>query len=72
MHAILSQVSDLDEVLGALGKKDVKDWSPEEKRKDCKALSLIKLHLSNDILQELPQEKSAAALWLKLELIYMS
>ena len=50
MRAILSQASDLDEALDAFGKKDAKEWTPEEKRKDRKALSLIQLHLSNDIL----------------------
>jgi hypothetical protein len=44
----------------------------EEKRKDREALSLIQLHLSNNILQEVLQEKSASALWLKLESICMS
>jgi hypothetical protein len=42
------------------------------KKKDCKALSHIHFHLSNNILQEVLQEKSAAALWLKLESICMS
>ena len=41
-------------VLEAFEKKKKKktEWTDEEKRKDCKALSLIQLHLSNDILQE--------------------
>ena len=72
MRAILSQASDLDEALDAFGEKAARDWTPDEKRKDRKALSLIQLHLSNDILQEVLQEKSAAALWLKLEAICMS
>uniref|UniRef100_A0A453QU57 Uncharacterized protein n=1 Tax=Aegilops tauschii subsp. strangulata TaxID=200361 RepID=A0A453QU57_AEGTS len=33
---------------------------------------MIHLHLSNNILQEVLEEKSGAALWLKLESIYMS
>jgi hypothetical protein len=37
------------------------------KKKDRKALSHIHLHLSNNILQEVLQEKTVAALWLKLE-----
>ena len=61
-----------DEDLDAFGAKDEKSWTPEEKRKDRKALSLIQLHLSNNILQEVLDEKSAAALWLKLESICMS
>ena len=36
MRAILSQASDLDEALDAFGKKDAKEWTPEEKRKDRK------------------------------------
>jgi hypothetical protein len=35
-------------------------------------LSHILLRLSNNILQEVLAEKTAAALWLKLEMIYMS
>ena len=65
MRAILSQTSDLDEALDAFGKKDAKEWTPEEKRKDHRALSLTQLHISNDILQEVLQEKSVAALWVK-------
>ena len=35
-------------------------------------MSLIHLHLSNNILQEVLEEKAAAALWLELESICMS
>jgi hypothetical protein len=72
MRAILAQTSDLDDALNGFGKKLVSSWIEEEKRKDRKALSLIQLHLSNNILQEVLQEKSAVALWLKLESICMS
>uniref|UniRef100_A0ACD5WKD8 Uncharacterized protein n=1 Tax=Avena sativa TaxID=4498 RepID=A0ACD5WKD8_AVESA len=72
MRAILAQTSDLDEALDGFGEKDAKTWSAEEKRKDRKALSLIQLHLSNNILQEVLEMKSAAALWEKLETICMS
>jgi hypothetical protein len=72
MRAILAQTQDLDEALEKFGGKASKDWTDEEKRKDCKALSLIQLHLSNDIVQECLQEETAATLWLKLELICMS
>ena len=44
----------------------------KKKRRDCKALSQIHFHLSNNILQEVLQEKTAAALWIKLESICMS
>ena len=72
MRAILAQASDLDESLDAFGEKEPSTWTAEEKRKDRKALSLIQLHLSNDILQEVLTERSAAGLWLKLESICMS
>ena len=57
MRAIPSQASDLDEALDGFREKDAKSWSPVEKRKDRKALSMIQLHLSNDILQKVLQEK---------------
>ncbi|CAD6267684.1 unnamed protein product [Miscanthus lutarioriparius] len=72
MRAILAQSSDLDEALDGFGGKGQKSWTTEEKRKDRKALSLIQLHLHNDILQEVLQEKTAVELWLKLESICMS
>jgi hypothetical protein len=72
VRAILAQTQDLDEALEKFGGKSSKDWNDEEKRKDCKALSLIQLHLSNYILQECLQEETAATLWLKLESICMS
>ncbi|WVZ89612.1 hypothetical protein U9M48_035991 [Paspalum notatum var. saurae] len=71
MRAVLSQ-ADLDDALEGFSKKDVKAWTDEEKRKDRKALSHIHLHLSNNILQEVLAEKTAAALWPKLESIRMS
>ena len=72
MRAILVQTNDLDEALLKFGKKKKDEWTDEEKRKDHKALSLIQLYLSNDILQEVLQEKTVAELWLKLESICMS
>ena len=72
MRVILSQASALHEALDGFRGKDAKSWTTEEKRKDRKALSMIQLHLSNDILQEMVQEKSAAALWINLESICMS
>ena len=72
IRAILAQSSDLNEALDGFGGKGQKSWTAEEKRKDRKALSLIQLHLHNDILQEVLQEKTAAELWLKLESICMS
>jgi hypothetical protein len=52
MRAIMAQTHDLDEALESFGKKKKDNWTAEEQRKDRKALSLIQLHLSNDILQE--------------------
>jgi len=72
MRAILAQSQDLDDALEGFGKKKKDEWTTEEKRRDRKALSLIQLHLSNDILQEVLQENHAAELWLKLESICMS
>ena len=72
MRAILAQTNDLDEALEGFGKKKKDEWTDKEKRKDRNALFLIQLHLSNDILQQVLQEKTAAELWLKLESIYMS
>jgi hypothetical protein len=71
MRGILAQTHDYDEALDKFGKSKA-DWTPEEIRKDQKALALIQLHLHNDILQECLKEKTAAELWLKLESICMS
>ena len=71
MRAVLAH-PDLDDALEKFGKADQVTWTPEEVRKDRKAMSLIHLHLSNNILQEVLKEKTAAALWLKLESICMS
>ena len=71
MRAILTQ-ADVDDALDKFGNKDSKSWTDDEKKKDRKALTQIQLHLSNNILQDCLQEKTAAALWLKLESICMS
>jgi hypothetical protein len=71
MRDVLAQ-ADLDDALDKFGNKDSKTWSDDEKKKDGKGLSHIHLHLSNNILQEVLQEKTATALWLKLESICMS
>jgi len=69
---ILAHNHDYDEALDKFGNKRKADWTPEEIREDRKALALIQLHLSNDILQEVLEEKTVAELWLKLESICMS
>jgi hypothetical protein len=71
MRAVLSQ-TDLDDALDGFRKKEVKTWTDVEKCNDHKVLSHIHFYLSNNILQEVLAEKTAAALWLKLESIYMS
>src|ERR1043165_1392335 len=71
MRALLAQ-ADYDDALDNFGKSRIQDWTPEEKRKDRKALSQIQLHLHNDILQDVLSEKTVAALWLKLEEICMT
>ena len=39
---------------------------------DLKALSAIKLCLSNEVLREVAKETTAAGLWLKLKSLYMT
>jgi hypothetical protein len=56
MRVILAQISDLDDAIDGFGKKLVASWTEEEKQKDRKVLSLIQLHLSNNILLEVLQE----------------
>src|SRR5207244_2331918 len=71
MRAVLAH-TDLDDALDGFDSKPQASWSADEKKKDRKALSQIHLHLSNNILQEVLQEKTAATLWLKLKSICMS
>ena len=71
MLAILAH-PDLDEAMDAFKKKYLSTWTAAEMRKHRKALSLIYLHFSNNILQEVSQEKTTVALSLKLEAICMS
>ncbi|GJS81489.1 hypothetical protein Tco_0748030 [Tanacetum coccineum] len=71
MRALLAQM-DLDDALLGHDKMPSSWTDDDKKRKDRKALSHIHLHLSNNILQEVLTEKTAAALWLKLEQICMT
>jgi len=71
MRALLAQ-ADYDDALDSFGKGRIQDWTADEKRRDRKALSQIQLHLHNNILQEVLSEKTAAALWLKLEGLCMT
>ena len=64
MRVILSQSGDYDDALDGLD-DDPNKWTESDKRKDRKALSMIQFHLSNEILQEVLNEKSTKALWAK-------
>lgn len=57
-----------------LGKEKMPStMSADEKQEmDEKALAVIQLCLSNEVLREVIQEKTAATLWLKLESLYMT
>ena len=66
MHVVLAQM-DLDEALLGLDKMPSLMTKEEKECKDRKALSQIHLHLSNQILEDVLKEKTANALWLKLE-----
>lgn len=71
MRALLAQ-ADYDDALDSFGGKANATWTPDEKKKDRKALAQIQLHLHNNILQEVLKEDTAATLWSKLESICMS
>ena len=71
MHAMLVQM-DLDEALLRLDKIPSSFTKEGKECKDCKALSQIHLHLSNQILQDILKKKTAYALWLKLEELCMT
>ncbi len=70
MQAVLAQ-QDLDDALSGFD-KTTQDWSGDEKKRGRKALSYIHLHLSNNILQAVLKDETAAGLWLKLEQICMT
>ncbi|KAG8499626.1 hypothetical protein CXB51_006086 [Gossypium anomalum] len=71
MQAVLAQM-DLEDALLGIGKMPSTLTDEEKKRKDRKALTQLHLHLSNEILQDVMKEKTAAALWKRLEQICMS
>ncbi|KAG8478970.1 hypothetical protein CXB51_028852 [Gossypium anomalum] len=71
MQAVLAQM-DLEDALLGIDKMPSTLTDEEKKRKDRKALSQLHLHLSNEILQDVMKEKTAAALWKRLEQICMS
>ncbi|KAG8501115.1 hypothetical protein CXB51_003217 [Gossypium anomalum] len=63
---------DLEDALLGIDKMPSILTDEEKKRKDQKALTQLHLHLSNKILQDVMKEKTAAALWKRLEQICMS
>ena len=63
---------DLDDALYGIDKMPASLAQDEKLRKDRKCISHIHLHLSNSILQDVMKEKTAAALWLKLESLCMT
>ena len=71
MRDVLMQM-DLDKALIRLYKMSSSLTKEEKERKDCKALSHIHLHLSNQILQDVLKEKTVHALRLGLEELCMS
>ncbi|KAJ9560945.1 LOW QUALITY PROTEIN: hypothetical protein OSB04_006105 [Centaurea solstitialis] len=47
-------------------------WSEEDKElNDLKAQSLIRLHLSNDVLQDVAEEETSYQIWTKLDKMFM-
>ncbi|KAG8496528.1 hypothetical protein CXB51_007650 [Gossypium anomalum] len=70
MQAVLAQM-DLEDALLGIDKMPSTLTDEEKKRKDRKALTQLHLHLSNKILQDVMKEKTAAALWKRLEQICM-
>ncbi|KAG8498737.1 hypothetical protein CXB51_005106 [Gossypium anomalum] len=71
MQAVLAQM-DLEDALLGIDKMPSTLTDKEKKRKDRKTLSQLHLHLSNEILQDVIKEKTATALWKRLEQICMS
>ncbi|KAG8486247.1 hypothetical protein CXB51_019546 [Gossypium anomalum] len=71
MQAVLAQM-DLEGALLGIDKMPPTLTDEQKKRKDRKALTQLHLHLSNEILQDVMKENTAAALWKRLEQICMS
>ena len=71
MRDVLASM-DLDDALLGMDKMPSSLTKEEKQKMDRKALSTIRLRLSNNILQEVMKETTSAALWLKLEAICMT
>ncbi|KAG8492474.1 hypothetical protein CXB51_009570 [Gossypium anomalum] len=70
IQAVLAQM-DLEDALLGTDKMPLTLTDEEKKSNDRKALTQLHLYLSNEILQDVMKEKTAAALWKKLEQICM-
>ncbi|KAG8477963.1 hypothetical protein CXB51_027628 [Gossypium anomalum] len=71
MQVVLAQMN-LEDILLGIDKMPSTLTDEEKKRKDRKALTQLHLYLSNEILQDVMKEKTATALWKRLEQICMS
>ncbi|KAG8489449.1 hypothetical protein CXB51_017818 [Gossypium anomalum] len=71
IQAVLAQM-DLEDAPLGIDKMPSTLTNEEKKCKDRKPLTQLHLHLSNEILQDVMKEKTAAALWKRLEQICMS
>ncbi|KAG8472856.1 hypothetical protein CXB51_034830 [Gossypium anomalum] len=71
MQAVLAQMNLEDALLGIV-KIPSTLTDEKKKRKDQKTLTQLHLHLSNEILQDVMKEKTATALWNRLEQICTS
>ena len=69
MHAILAQ-SGLHVALQ--GKDNLEETEKQKADADYKALAMIQLSLSDEVLREVVHEKTAADLWQKLEALYLT
>ena len=71
MHVVLAQM-DLDEALLGIDKMSSSLTKDEKERNDRKTLSQVHLHLLNQILQDVLNEKTADVIWVKLEELCMT
>ena len=70
MRIVLTQMN-MDDALLGIDKMSSSLTKEDKERKDRKVISQIHLHLSNWILQDVLNEKTKDALWLKLEELCM-
>lgn len=71
MRDVLIQL-ELDDALLGVDKMSAALSPEDKKKKDLKAQSQIRLHLSHDVFQDVLKETSAAAVWMKLEQLLMT